>query len=162
MYRNRIVYSLFTAAAAGCGLALTGCEASIHTEPEHHAYVEHREVVTEAPPPVVVERERPPVVVERDRGPVVVYERGAVYHERRNVSYLVARGHQKTSYNANHHGHITVVDDNTGRIEVSHEVRGGDRIAFDPDKNKAWLNGHTILDHDLNSHHVYSMYFDPD
>lgn len=161
MNRNRIVYSVFTAAAAACGLALAGCEASIHTEPEHHhAYV--TEAPPPPPPPVVVERERPPVVVERDRGPVVVYERGAAYHARPNVSYLVARGHQKTSYNAPRHGHITVVDDNTGRIEVSVEVRAGGRVAFEPDKNKAWLNGHTILDHDLNSHHVYSMYFDPD
>jgi hypothetical protein len=160
MNRNRIVYSVVSAAAAAWGLSLTGCTIEAHPDPvvvEHR----HREVVTEAPPPVVVERDRPPVIVERDRGPAVVYERGGVYRAREH-SYLVARGHNKTDYNAPTHGHITVVDTNTGRIEVSRELRRGDRIAFDPDKNKAWLNGHTILDHDLNSHHVYAMYFDPD
>ena len=137
-----------TAAALLAGL--TGCSASIHTD----EYRERRPVVVEERR--VVE-ERPRIIEERS--PVII-ERGTEYrHAHREI--LIGSSRQKIAYNAPESGVVTVVDNNNGRVEVQKAVRRGDRIAFDPVQNKAWMNGHTILDHDLDSHHVYNMYFEP-
>jgi hypothetical protein len=145
--KNHRTTALTTAALLA---GLTGCSASIHTD----EYRERRPVVVEERRPVVIEErhtvERPPVIIER----------GAEYrHATRE--YLIGSSRQKIAYNAPESGVVTVVDTNTGRVEVQKSVRRGDRIAFDPVQNKAWMNGKTILDHDLDSHHVYNMYFEP-
>lgn len=144
MTRQRLNSIAFFGAAGLLAAGIGGCAGHIDFDRPHedrHVVVEEHRTVVEQPAPVIVER-------------------GGVYRHGRGA-FLVAEGHQKKKFTAPQYGVVTVVDTHNGKVEVQKAIRRGDELTFDPDHNKAWINDHKILDHDLNSHHVYQMWFEP-
>jgi hypothetical protein len=140
---------------------LTGC--TVYDDGGHHHHETYREpapVVVREPAPVVV-HEPPPVVV---REPAPVYVEPEYDHSRRfdvsRHSQVVAEGHQKISFRVHNDGAVYVYDLHNGERILSQTLRDGDKFVFDPDHNQAHVNGHKVYDHDINSKHVYRIYFD--
>ena len=132
-------------------LAAGGC--TLYSDDSH---ARRHDDYRDPPPPVVVreeyrDRQPPPPVVIREEAPRFEVPR---------YSQIVAEGHQKIGFRVRDSGIVYVYDLHNGRRILSEHLRDGDRFVFDPDHNKAFINGKTVYDHDIDSHHVYRVYFD--
>ncbi len=94
----------------------------------------------------------------RDR--VIIEERREIRTDQRRDRVIITEGRHLLEFRAPRRGIATVVDLDNGREIITTDLDGGDRLTFDADRNKVYVNDRKIYDHDINSKHLYRLYFD--
>lgn len=74
---------------------------------------------------------------------------------------MVAQGTQKLTYTAPQDGMVWVYNKFNGNMEWAGGVRAGDVVLVDPDKDKIFLNNHTVNDKPLTNDEK-RIFFKPD
>lgn len=123
-------------AAAALAL-LAGCTVYEHDHHDHdhdRVVVEERHDYRPVPPPP------PPPPVRHERT-------------------LITEGKHLIEFRAPRPGVATVVDVEWGRDILTLDLRPGDHLTVDPDKNKIYVNDHKVYNDDLKSKHLFRIYF---
>ena len=123
----------YLAAVSALSLLAGGCyeyERDYHDRPRERVIVEEHREVREVPPP-----------------------------PRRRERVLITEGRHFIEFRAPHFGVATVVDVDRGEDIITVELRPGDHLTVDPDKNKAYVNNRKVYEHDLKSKHLFRIYF---
>ena len=135
-------FQRFTLAGVlGLGLALTGCSAFDNDhDHDHHSSRDYDRY----------DSSRTSGDVERAAGAASRLPRDA-----RMVDEV--RG-GRLSYVARDNGEAYLYDANARTIVWSGQVRDGDRVTVNPDKNRIEVNGREMADIDLKSNHRFELY----
>jgi hypothetical protein len=99
---------------------------------------------------------------DRPRERVVIEEHREVREvpPRHRERVLIVEGKHFIEFRAPRPGIATVVDVDRGEDIITVELRPGDHLTVDPDKNKAYVNNRKVYEHDLKSKHLFRIYFD--